>query len=460
MFAESITGRERVLSTLTHQKVPSIPWVPFAGVHAGKLVGKSPTEVLTRADSLIEALMEVNRVYQPDGQPVVFDLQLEAEVLGCDLVWSPSGPPMVATHPLEKTPEVPDRLPEITDGRFPVILEAMHAMKRNVGEHTALYGLVTGPLTLASHLRGTEIFMDTFENPDFLKDLLAYCGSVATRVAEFYRTAGMDVIAVVDPVVSQVSPRHFAQFLTAPFTALFGDIRQMDALSSFFVCGDATKNIPAMCQTAPDSISVDENIDLPRAKQITDQYNLTICGNIPLTTCMLLGSQQDNMKYVVDLLDSLAQPELNLQPGNFILSPGCDMPYDTPVENVVGVLQAVRNPEFTRQALADYHAHSYEDIAIALPDYPHLSKPLVEVFTLDSDTCAACGYMLAAAKAAVAEIPGSADLVEYKFNTPENIARVKKLGVKNLPSLYINGELVYSSVIPGKSALLVEIQKR
>ena len=29
-----------------------------------------------------------------------------------------------------------------------------------VGDRTALYGLVTGPFTLASHLRGTDIFLD------------------------------------------------------------------------------------------------------------------------------------------------------------------------------------------------------------------------------------------------------------------------------------------------------------
>ncbi len=43
----------------------------------------------------------------------------------------------------------------------------------------------------------------------------------------------------------------------------------------------------------------------PTAKQITDRYNITIEGNIPLTTRMLFGTQQDNMKYILDLVDSL-----------------------------------------------------------------------------------------------------------------------------------------------------------
>ena len=39
-----------------------------------------------------------------------------------------------------------------------------------------------------------------------------------------------------------------------------------------------------MCQTNPDSISVDENVNLLAAKAITDRYNIALGGNIPLTS--------------------------------------------------------------------------------------------------------------------------------------------------------------------------------
>ncbi len=453
-----ITGKELLFTTLRHETPPTVPWVPFAGVHAGKLRGYSAIELLKDQKKLVESLLKVNQIYDPDGQPVIFDLQVEAEILGCDLVWVPSGPPTVASHPLETVMEVPNRLPEAGDGRLPMILSAMRQVKKAIGDKSALYGLVCGPMTLASHLRGTEIFMDMFDHADFLDALLCYCRDVSLRMANLYQEAGMDVIAVVDPLVSQVSPRHFKQFLTQPFTTIFDDIRQSGAFSSLFVCGDATKNIEVMCQTGPDSISIDENIDLPKAKLITDRYNITIGGNIPLTTRMLLGTQQDNMKFVIDLLDRLSDPAEGLKPGNFILAPGCDMPYDVPMENVVGVLQAVRDPHSTRHMLEHYEAHTF-DIEVTLPDYNHLEKPLVEVFTLDSDTCAACGYMLGAAQRAVHELVGQVDLVEYKFTRPENVARVIKMGVKNLPSLYVNGELKFSSVIPSNRELLEIIRQ-
>ncbi|MEF9896257.1 MAG: uroporphyrinogen decarboxylase family protein, partial [Clostridia bacterium] len=266
-------------------------------------------------------------------------------------------------------------LPTPDDGRIPMVLRVMARMKEAVGNDTALYGLICGPFTLASHLRGNDLFMDMYDDDEYVMQLLDYCAECCVRMAGYYLDAGMDVIAVVDPLVSQISSAHFEAFLSAPMTRIFGTIRSRGALSSFFVCGDASRNIEVMCKTGPDSISVDENVALPAAKRVTDRYNIAIGGNIPLTSVMLHGTQQDNMKYVLDMIDSLEDTK------NFIVAPGCDMPYAVPVENGIAVSQAVLNPESTREILKNYVA-VVEDIQVDLPDYAHLPRPLMEVFTL------------------------------------------------------------------------------
>jgi uroporphyrinogen decarboxylase len=450
---KSSQGKTRLLDTLQHKKTKGIPWVPFAGVHAGKLKGYTARDVLMNGEQLLESLLEVNRLYDPDGQPVLFDLQVEAEILGCELAWAEDAPPSVASHPLAGQSTIPNHLPEPHEGRLPMILDVMRKMKAEVGQHTALYGLITGPFTLASHLRGTDIFLDTMDDPDYVQRLMAYSALVAQRMASLYIEAGMDVIAVVDPVTSQVSPKTFNSFLSEPFKSTFDFIRQKGAFSSFFVCGDATKNIEVMCQTGPDSIAVDENIDMPAAKPITDRYQIVLEGNIPLTTRMLLGNQQDNMKYVIDLLDSLQDHQ------NLILSPGCDMPYDTPVENVIAVVEAIRDPKNTRLILSHYEASTIDLDSIQLPDYASRAVPLMEVFTIDSATCAACGYMKDAAKRASDTLGDRVEMVEYKNTKPENIARMMKMGIKNLPCILINGDLRFSSLIPSQKDLIEAIQE-
>jgi len=440
--------KELLFKVLKHEETERAAWVPFAGVHAGKLVGYSAEEVLKDGNKLFEALKAVNRLYKPDGQPIVFDLQLEAECLGCDLIWAKDAPPSVVSHPLEEQATVPClcTIPTEEDGRLPMVLDVMRRMKKEVGDTTALYGLICGPFTLASHLRGNNIFMDMYDDDQYVKDLLEYCCQVGKKMAEYYVNAGMDVIAVVDPLISQISSAHFEEFMHDPFTELFATIRELDAFSSFFVCGNASRNIEVMCKTNPDSISVDENVNLVGAKEITDKYDIAIGGNIPLTSVMLHGTQQDNMKYVVDLLDSISNKK------NLIIAPGCDMPYNVPIENAIGVSQAVLYLDETRKMVENYTSHEL-DIDVELPDYDSLTKPLVEVFTLDSATCAACTYMMRAVLEAKDKFGDSIDVVEYKFTMKENIARCKKMGVKNLPAIYINGQLKFSSIIPSREEL-------
>lgn len=450
-----MTRKEILFQTLRHEQPDSVAWVPFAGVHAGRIKGYTATEVLTDGDKLFDSLMEVNRLYKPFGLPIIFDLQVEAECLGCDLVWADDAPPSVSKHPLEGEDELttPCRctIPTKEDGRIPMILDVIKRVKTEIGDEVGLYGLICGPFTLATHLRGNDIFMDMYDDEDAVIDFLDYCCDIAKAMADYYIEAGCDVIAVVDPLISQISADHFEDFMAKPFTELFAHIREAGAFSSFFVCGDATRNIEPMCKTKPDAISVDENVDLLAAKKITDSYDVVIGGNIPLTTIMLHGNQQDNMKFVIDLLDSMEDKK------NFILSPGCDMPYAVPAENTIGVAQAVLNTDEVREMVKNYVAAD-DDIDVELPDYASLTKPLVEVFTLDSATCAACQYMMGAANEAKAHFGDAIDMVEYKFTEKENIARCKKMQVPNLPSLYINGELKFRSLVPSKEELYSAIE--
>ena len=446
-----MTGKELIQAAYRHESTPRPPWAPYAGIHAAKFKGYTATEILKDADKLYECLMEVHRLYRPDGQPIAFDLQLEAEVLGCDMIWADDNPPSVTSHPLEATNDIPDKFVGPNDGRIPLIMDVTRRMKESVGDTTALFGLFCGPFTLASHLRGTKLFMDMKKNPEQVRKIMDYVTENGLRMVDYYIEAGADIITPVDPLVSQISAKNFREYLAEPYTRIFEYIRSKGYQSAFFVCGNALRNIEEMCLTKPDGISIDENIPMATAKEITDRYNVTIGGNIPLTTTMLFGNQQDNMKYVVDMVDSV-------DPRNLVIAPGCDMPYDVPIENGIAVAEAARNIEMYREMLKNYESTG-DDFEVELADYDNLEKPLIEAMTLDSAQCAACGYMWAVVQDAKAKYGDKIDVVEYKYSTREGVARSKKMGVKNLPSLYMNGKLYYSSIIPSQDEFFAEIEK-
>lgn len=442
-------GKTLILEVLKGYPVERTPWVPYTGSQIANLKGYTASEMFQDAEKLFECCLEAEAQYSPDGMTPMFDLQVEAEILGCELTWYNNTPPTVCTHPLEGELTIPTGRIAKTDGRIPLILDVMRRFKAAKPD-IAMYGLVCGPFTLASHLRGTDIFMDMYDNEDGVKALVEYCGEVVREVAEYYIEAGCDIIAAVDPLVSQISPDMFETFLSEPYTKFFAAMRDKGIPSSFFVCGDATKNIESMCKTKPDCIAIDENVDIFEAKKSTDSYGITISGNLQLTITMLLGTQQDNQKAAIELMDRMGT-------SRFILAPGCDVPFDAPAANLVGVGQAVHNTEGVRKALENYVSKD-SLLEIEMPDYPALDHVLIEVVTIDSKTCAACGYMVATANNAAKSYGDLVRVVERSIMNPESLSFMSNVGLSNLPSLLVDGEIRHVSLIPTVEKLRAEIE--
>lgn len=443
-------GKELIYTVLRGETAERTPWVPYTGSQIANLKGYTAEEIFKDEYKLLECCLEAEKQYRPDGMTPMFDLQVEAEILGCDLTWYKNTPPTVYSHPLADDFTVPTQKISETDGRIPLICSVMRKFKEQKPD-IAMYGLFCGPFTLASHLRGTDIFMDMYDDEDKVKELINYCADIAVDMAGFYIKAGCDVLAPVDPLVSQISPEMFETFLREPYTKIFNFLRKNNVFSSFFVCGDVTRNIEEMCKTNPDAIGIDENVNIVEAKKITDNYNITISGNLQLTVTMLLGTQQDNQKAAIELMEQCGKTR-------FILAPGCDIPFDVPVANLVGIGQAVHDAEMVKKALENYV--KTDDLPeIELPDYAKLDHVLVECATIDAQTCAACTYTVSAAIKAAEKFGNKVKVVERSIMYKENVAFVNKMGLKGLPAICIDGEIKHVSLIPTAEELEREYEQ-
>ncbi len=449
-----MTGKQILLDAFKCNPTPRPPWLPFVGVHGGKLINVNAKDYLQSADNIVKGITRANQLYQPDALPITFDLQLEAESLGCRLKWDDQTPPAVISNPLAgKSSDATDQLPQfdLASARWPIVTEATRTIAAQLGDQIALYGLITGPFTLAMHLRGNEIFLDMFDTPHHVEHLVQYCANIAKQVASAYIDNGTDVIAVVDPMTSQISPEHFQQFVTPYLNPLFQHIRDAGALSSLFVCGDATRNLEVMCATACDNISVDENICLETLGNLAHQNNKSFGGNLKLTTVLLLGTEDDarlDAIRCIDIGDNLS----------FILAPGCDLPFDTPPKNLQAVAEMVHN-EYQRQVArttitAQSAAHFDE---IQPPDYPSLPHITIDIVTLDSSACAPCQYMTNAVRQAVKKLNIPVKVTEHKITTREGVAFMLKIGATAIPSICIEGQIAFASIIPDINTLTAAI---
>lgn len=430
--------KQLVLNAIRCKEVERIPWVPFVGCHAASLIHVDCESYFKSKKDIVEGVSKAIELYNPDGIPTMFDLQLEAEAMGCGLTYAKDNPPAVSTHVLEQGKELSElKVPTEQDGRLPVVLAATRELVAKYGDQVAMYGLITGPFTLALHLKGTDIFYDMIDEPEEVEKLMQFCEKVARKMARMYIEAGVDIVALVDPMTSQISPDNFEEFVLPYAKNVFDDIHAQGKLGSMFVCGDATRNIDAMCRTHCDNLCIDENVDLGYAVKTAQPYGVSVGGNIKLTLTMLFGTPYDNM------MDATNCMQIGGNKG-FILSPGCDMPYATPVENVQAVTKTVHG-----DVKDIFHEGDVMDgVTYKLPDYKNADRVIIDCITLDSESCAACQYNMEAVRTAAKGLEDKLDIREHKIKQKEGVACMLSLGATNVPTICVDGVIKYVSILP------------
>jgi len=447
-----VTGRDRIRKAFRCEAVDVTPWVPFVGCHAGALIGKTTTEYLKSADLIEQGMARAVQLYDPDGIPVIFDLQVEAEALGCNLVWADQTPPAVCGHPLANGTKLEDlKVPSSRKARIAMAIEAAKRLRKRFPD-IAIYGLVTGPFTLALHLLGTDIFMKMFDDSAYVNHLMRFCTDVGLAMSRYYIEAGCDVIALVDPMTSQIGPDQFTQFVTAGATRIFDSIRAQGALSSFFVCGHAQQNIGVMCDCRPDNVSVDENIPLDFVRDECLKRNISFGGNLQLTTVLLLGTEFDSQKNAIACIDVGGAR-------GHILAPGCDLPYSTPPLNLQAITKVLRD-EYQRGIIRAMATSEEKQYTLDMAEYGHADKVIVDIITLDSEACAPCQYMVDAVRKVAPEFDGIVEWREHKIKYRESLVFMTSLMVRNIPTICIDGKITFVSRIPPKNELIEAIQKR
>ena len=160
--------------------------------------------------------------------------------------------------------------------------------------HTAvitayMLGLATGPLTLASHLAGVRIFTAVKKKKEFAHAVIEYAGRLCAESVRFYADMGCDIIAIVDPVSSQIRPETFQEFVTPNCREAVKAIHDAGKTSTFFICGDCTKVIEEVCQVGTHGFAIDEQLNMNFIRDIALKYKKGFGGNLKLTLALSLG---------------------------------------------------------------------------------------------------------------------------------------------------------------------------
>jgi len=297
-------AKQKLIDAYRGKRTENAPWVPYAGVHCAFLINEPADKMLKDPDLLAKGVVNAAKRYHADGIPLVFDLSVEANSVGCELKWWSDNVPSVTTHPCSnQTPEQAGlKLPTKDSGRWPVLYEAAKIAKPQLDElDCVLMGLFCGPLTLASHLAGVRIFTDVYKNPAFAHEVLKFAGEVGALAAGFYADMGCEIIAIVDPVASQIKSATFKEFVTPNSQPAIKVIHDRGLTSSFFICGDCTKVMEDVCQIGTHGFAIDEQLNMIFVRDMARKYNVGFGGNLKLTLALSLGLLSPREDAIVSL---------------------------------------------------------------------------------------------------------------------------------------------------------------
>ena len=337
-----VTSYERVMDAIQLKESDSVPVVPQVTYTTARITGVKFVEAMKDPNVMARALLAGYREILYDGIYVGWEssFNLVAETMGCTLRIPEDDLPSISA-PVVKTRSDIDKVklpdPE-KDGRLPIQLKALDIVKKNVGNKVPIFKYIPGPLTLATLLRGTyDALLELRTDKPFIHNLI----KLATEASKLFGIAavnhGADIVVVADPTASSsvISPEMFREF-SLPYTKeILSAVKKAGAVPSLHICGKTEPILSDMVKTGAEVLEVDYLVDLAKAKSTVGKQ-VCLEGNIDPAGILLKEKPSRVMRSAKDCIKKAAAD------GGFILSSGCEVPLDAPIENLKAMVKAAR----------------------------------------------------------------------------------------------------------------------
>jgi MtaA/CmuA family methyltransferase len=281
--------------------------------------------------TLVQMNVAMIQDYQIDVAQAISDPYREAVDWGLKVTFPEDGLPL-RVKPLIETPADLNRLktPDPRTGkRMSDRLEAVRALKEQVGGQVPVMGWVEGALAEANDLRGdSELLTDLYDRPEWLKELLERVTEVEIEFARAQVEAGADIIGLGDAIASTISPKMYRTFALPYEQRIFAAVKEMGAIPRLHICGNTNKIVPAMAESGAGIIDLDWMVSFSEAAKVFQNHpnKPAICGNFDPVSVMLQGTEDEVYRATWACLEA-GGPMC-------ISAAGCEIPIGTPQGNI------------------------------------------------------------------------------------------------------------------------------
>lgn len=344
-----MTGKEIVRRSLEFKEIPRAPAAILDGAAwMLKRENVSYHEIFNSADQGVGML---RRMYDEIDTDMVWpasgSYNLSVRALGAKVDFSQKGCAPEIVKPLFDNADDVKAMSGKTVADLKEILTEdgdLRAMLKETEEIAKLYGdtrLVIldngGPFTMAAQMIGmSEFMMLMFMDPDAAKRLIGFSLKLNLAYDTLFLEAGAQAVQFGEPACSAdlISPEMFERFALPVFEELCAELPE-EPPKILHICGNSEDRIGVLKGIGIDGFSLD-CVPIKRAMELA-AGDFAIIGNLSPFAVMLEKSAED--VYAI-ALETAREGGLN---GGYILEPGCDLPPDTPLENIRAMIQAAHD---------------------------------------------------------------------------------------------------------------------
>ncbi len=307
--------------------------VPLMGFPGTQLTHSTIWQNEFNARMQFETIAALVDRFKPDAAFFMMDLAVEAGAIGLPVVFPQNESPTVKHHPVHTIADLDQfrAIDVLYDGRVRTYISVMEQMAAALDIIKGAY--VIGPFTLAGLMMGaTELAIATIERRDLVHAAATLATEVIIPYGQALVAAGADTVCILEPTATFISPHAFDEFSGHYVRQIF---EALDTIGILHICGDTQHLIEPMCATGAQGLSLDAPLDFPAAIAQMPE-DVVLIGNLDPVRVMTNGSPAEVRAATHKLLEDMAPYP------NFILSTGCDLPPETPLDNIAAFMEAGR----------------------------------------------------------------------------------------------------------------------
>ena len=276
-------SRELVKGLFEGKSIERPPFFPWVCSFAATIEQVQVKSMLSDPGILTRALSNSHKLFGYDIILNHFDPALEAEALGCETEWHDNNSlPVVTGHPLADGTDFYDLDTEGIEskGRIPVIFEATKRLILTKGKEVPIAAMITGPFTLAEHLKGKEFTRQLEASDDEALDLVEDAGSICLKLCRIYCELGVDIVVIAEDIQAP-GINDLTSVMASPLKSIFNVSRFYNVNSILISRIRNDDQALSICSLGADAVSISGTTNTDQVREKAREADCLISITVP-----------------------------------------------------------------------------------------------------------------------------------------------------------------------------------